>query len=363
MTDVRILIRNGVGKREWVDFVKGTAIILIVAYHTTLFLTSVGFDVAGIGRIKVVLELFPMAAFFLITGTFHARVGSWSLADVWRRRLRQYLYLYVLWSLIRFVFYVIAPDIRSDGAGSSASDPLALLGILLWPISSYWFIYALFVFTAVLWLFRKLPPWVLISISAVLSVLSSSGILDADNVGINRMTEYLVFFAVGAYLNRRIYAAVDTMRPWKAIALVAGFGVFALGVTVLPVLARVPGIAFAGQWLAVATGFALAFYLVHLKALKWLVYVGVRTLNIYLVHLFIIAILVAPLVLLPGLDDLPGRGLIVTGVITALVVLLSILLTRYLTRVSWLFVYPFRSKKKPAGDAVPHRAETSKESP
>ena len=106
MVRARALLREGVGRREWVDFVKGTAIIMIVAYHTTLFLSSIGFDVAGIGRIKVILELFPMAAFFLITGTFHSRVGSWSFADVWRRRLRQYLYLYLLWSIIRFLFYV-----------------------------------------------------------------------------------------------------------------------------------------------------------------------------------------------------------------------------------------------------------------
>lgn len=349
------LRRSDVGRREWVDFVKGVAIILIVAYHTALFLTSVGIDAAGIGRVKVVLELFPMAAFFVITGTFHARVGSWSFADLWRRRLRQYLYLYVLWSVIRFVFYLLAPNVRSDGAGGAATDPLALLGILLWPISSYWFIYALFVFTAVLWLFRAAPPWVLITVSAVLSVLSSSGILDAGNVGINRMSEYLVFFVVGAYANRRIYAWADALTPLKAAGPVAGFIVFAAAVTVLPFLQRVPGIVLLGQVLAVAAGYALAVFLVRLTFLRWLVYIGVRTLNIYLVHIFVIALLVAPLALVPWVDDLPGRGLLLTLAITAVVVALSIVITRYLTRVSWLFVYPFRHRRGSAvrgGDAA-----------
>ena len=361
-TTRRGLLRIDVGKREWVDFVKGTAIILIVAYHTTLFLTSIGFDAAGIGRLKVVLELFPMPAFFLITGVFHARLGQWTFAELWKRRLRQYLYLYVLWSVIRFVFYLVAPNVRSDGAGTTATNPLALLGILIWPISSYWFIYALFVFTLVLWLFRKAPPWVLLAIAVVLSVLSSSGILDARNVGINRMTEYLIFFTLGAYFNRRIFASVDGMRPWKAIALTAGFVGFAGIVTLLPILQRIPGTALIGQLLAIATGFALAYYLVHLVFLKWVVYIGLRTLNIYLVHVFVIAILVFPLTFLPGLDDLPGRGLLLIGVLTTLVILLSILITRYLTRVSWLFVYPFARRKKPARgveqaqpDAAPER--------
>lgn len=351
----RGLLRTDVGKREWVDFVKGTAIILIVAYHTALFLTSIGLDAAGIGRIKVVLELFPMPAFFLITGVFHNRLGQWTFAELWKRRLRQYLYLYLLWSLIRFVFYLVAPNVRSDGAGSTATDPLALLGILIWPISSYWFIYALFVFTLVLWLFRKAPPWVLLSIAAVLSVLSSSGILDASNVGINRMMEYLIFFTIGAYFNRRIFASVDAMRPWKAIALTGGFAAFAAVVTLVPILQRIPGTALVGQLFAIATGFALAFYLVRLVFLKWVVYVGLRTLNIYLVHVFVIAILVAPLTLLPALDRLPGRGLLLTSIITALVIVFSILITRYLTRVSWLFVYPFTKRRsktaKPAAVA------------
>ncbi|HWI31642.1 MAG TPA: acyltransferase family protein [Microbacterium sp.] len=347
-------IRQDVGKREWVDFVKGVAIILIVAYHTTLFLNSIEFDAAGIGRIKLVLELFPMPAFFLISGMFHTRVADWSFADLWRRRLRQYLYLYILWSVIRYVFYLVAPNVREDGAGQSAQDPLALLGILFWPISSYWFIYALFIFTLVLWLFRKAPPWVLLALAAVLSVLSSSGILDSRNVGINRMTEYLIFFAIGAMFHRRVYSAVDAVTPWKAIALVGGFCGFGLLATLLPVVNRVPGIAFAGQLLAIATGFALAYYLVRLAVLEWVLYVGVRTLNIYLVHVFVIAMLVAPLTLFPQLDYLlPGRGLLLIAVLVALVVVLSIVLTRYLTRITWLFVYPFGRKKRTGAAAAP----------
>ena len=356
------LVRSEVGKREWVDFVKGTAIILIVAYHTALFITSIGFDAAGIGRIKVVLELFPMPAFFLISGMFHVRVGSWSFADLWRRRLRLYLYLYVLWSVIRFVFYLVLPNVRSDGASTTATDPLALLGILVWPISSFWFIYALFVFTLVLWLFRAAPPWVLLAIALVLSALSSSGILDLNNVGWDRMTECLIFFVFGAYFQRKIYAWSERQKPWWAVTLSAAFVAFALVVTLVPVLSRIPGVATIGQALAVATGFALAYYLVRLTFLKWVVYVGVRSLNIYLVHVFVIALVVAPIALVPALDELPGRGLILSVAVTAIVVALSILITRYLTRVSWLFVYPFDKKRmRNRGSAARAAAGTKEE--
>lgn len=337
------LLRDDVGKREWVDVVKGVAIIMIVAYHSSLFLNSVGVDAAGIGRARIVLDLFPMPAFFLISGLFHTRVPDWSFADLWRRRLRQYLYLYVLWSVLRFLFYVVVPNVRDDGAGGAANDPLALLLILVWPISSYWFIYALFVFTLALWAFRRLPPAVLIALSLAASVLMSSGLIDTGNVGWNRMIEYLVFFVAGAYLHRRVYTAVERIGPLGTVGAVLAFGAFAIAATVVPRAAGIPGVAFVGQVLAILAGFALARWLVRVRALSWLTYVGVRSLNIYLVHIYVIALLAVPLALIPGfLDALPGRGLIVIAIMTAVVTALSILATRYLTRVSWLFVYPFR---------------------
>lgn len=339
-----LLVRDEVGRREWVDLVKGVAIIMIVAYHSSLFLNSVGIDAAGIGRARIVLDLFPMPAFFLISGLFHHRVREWTFADLWRRRLRQYLYLYVLWSVLRFVFYLVVPNVRADGAGEAANDPLALLLILVWPISSYWFIYALFVFTVVFWACRALPPWVLLGAALVASVLTSSGLLDTDNVGWNRMIEYLVFFVAGAYFHRRVYTAVERIGALGAIGVLFGFGAVAAAATAIPRLGGIPGVAFVGQVLALAAGFALATWLVRLRPLGWLGYVGVRSLNVYLVHIFVIALLVLPLALIPEvLDALPGRGLLVIAAMTAVVTALSIVLTRFLTRASWLFVYPFRS--------------------
>ncbi|MFF0910549.1 acyltransferase family protein [Microbacterium enclense] len=337
-------VRDDVGRREWVDLVKGVAIIMIVAYHSSLFLNSVGVDAAGIGRARIVLDLFPMPAFFLISGLFHTRVRDWSFADLWRRRLRQYLYLYVLWSVLRFLFYLVVPNVRADGAGQAADDPVALLLILVWPISSYWFIYALFVFTIVFWAFRRMPPWVLLALTAVASAVTSAGLLDTDNVGLNRMIEYLVFFVAGAYFHRRIYSAVERTGPLGTVVAVVGFAAFAAVATFVPRLGGIPGVALVGQVLVLTAGFTLATWLVRLRPLAWLTYVGVRSLNIYLVHIFVIALLALPLALVPeALDSLPGRGLLVIGAMTAVVTALSILLTRYLTRVSWLFVYPFRN--------------------
>lgn len=345
MTARELLLREPGSKREWVEVVKGVAIILIVAYHTTLFLTSIGIEPIGLGRIKLLLELFPMPAFFLISGMFHFRVPTWSLADTWRRRLRQYLYLYLLWSVIRFVFYLVAPNVRSDGAGATASDPLALLGVLIWPISSYWFILALFVFTLVLWLAKWVPMWILVTAAAVLSALSSSGLFDVSNVGWNRMSEYLVFFLVGAWLHRGIYASAETMRWYKLVVPIVALGVLVVAIFAVRGLLSVPGVATLGQVLAVVIGIGAAVYVVRLRPFGWLVYVGQRTLNIYLVHIFVIALISAGLALIPGIDSSGRLGSLLTFAVAGVTVFLSIVITRYLTRISWLFVYPFGKKR------------------
>ncbi|MCI9857103.1 acyltransferase family protein [Microbacterium proteolyticum] len=335
-------LRDDVGRRDWIDVVKGVAIIMIVAYHVSLFLNSLGMDAAGVGRARIILDLFPMPAFFLISGLFHNRISGWSFADLWRRRLRQYLYLYVLWSVLRFLFYLVVPNVRADGAGASASDPLALLGILVWPISSYWFIYALFVFTLVLWLFRSVPPWVLVALALVASTLMSAGLISTGNVGWNRMIEYFVFFVIGAAFHRWIHSTVERTTPVTIVLSIAAFAAFAAAATLIPRVASIPGVAFLGQVLVVVAGFALATQVTRLKPLSWISYIGIRSLNIYLVHIFVIALIALPLSpVARWLDTLPGRGLIVILVVTAIVTALSIFVTRYLTRVSWLFVYPF----------------------
>jgi peptidoglycan/LPS O-acetylase OafA/YrhL len=251
----------------------------------------------------------------------------------------------VLWSAIRFFFYLIVPNVRSaDGAGASANDPLALLGILGWPISSYWFIYALFVFTLLTWLGRKLPAWVQLAVAGIISVLFSAGLVDTHNVGWDRMGEYLIFFIAGVLLSKPIGLAVHRAKLWHVIVLLVGFLAVSVTLAFLPIANRIPGVVLAGQVLALGFGFTAAVRLVTLRALTWVGYVGSRSLQIYLVHVFVIAGLVALVQEVPVLRVLPGRGFIVLFTVATLVVLISLLLSRVLGKSKWLFVSPIRTR-------------------
>lgn len=339
------IFRTDVGRKDWMDLVKGVAIIMVVVYHTMLFLRAIEYEGGGMGRVKIVLETFPMPAFFVIAGMFQLRVPQWSFAQTWHRRLATYLYLYVLWSTLRFVFYLVVPNVRSaDGAGASASDPLSLLAILVWPSSSYWFIWALFVFTLLVWLMRRMPAWAQVAIAGVLSVLFSSGLLDVRNVGWNRMGEYLVFFVVGVLFSRRINDAVNSARWWHVGLAFAVFVVASAALVFMPVVGRIPGVTLVAQVASLVFGFGAAASLVRVRALSGFSYLGVRSLNVYLLHVFVIAGLVWVVSVLPIEGVFEGRGMLLVATVSALVVVISLLLYRVLSRFSWLFVSPFRQR-------------------
>lgn len=328
------------GGKDWVNFAKGIAIILVIAFHCTLFLRSIDFAAGGLGRPKTAVELFPMPMFFAIAGLFHFRVLNWTFRQTWQRRLAGYLYLYVLWSVLRFLFYLVVPNVRGDGAGVSATSPTALAAILVWPISSYWFIWSLFLCTVVLWAVRRWSARTTVVAAALVSTAFSAGYLTTGNVGWDRTGEYLVFFLVGALFSKPLFAAVHR-APWWVLPV--SFVVYALcaGVAaVVPGGQRVPGLVLAGQGAVLVFSALLSAQLVRLRVLGWVSYLGARSLHLYLMHIFVIAV-VALLIRRPGqLEFLPGRGVVVLVLLTAVVTVLTTLLGRALSRVRWLYVPP-----------------------
>lgn len=343
----------GASTRAWVDIAKGAAIYLVVFYHTTLFFEPEG--IAGLpGRLKQLLEAFPMPAFFLISGLFAARVGSWTLAQLWKRRLLPLLWLYVVWSIIRFGFYLLFPETTRDLDGLAAGDIRSLLLILVWPTSSYWFLYALFWFTFGVWALRRLPVWVQVSGTLLLSGAVTSNLINFQNVGWNRTAALFVFFLVGALFHDQIIAGVRRARVGWLIGLVALYlGTIAL-VMFIPGARSIPLAITAAQAFAVAAAFVAASYLAYVKPVAWVLRtVGAWSLQIYLLHLFFIAALAT--VLGMWLPDMGGvTGAAVTVAASVVVTVLSILLSKLTTKAKFLYVPPRRllgirtTRKQPA---------------
>ncbi|WP_336033507.1 acyltransferase [Geodermatophilus sp. FMUSA9-8] len=338
----------------WTDSAKGLAMVMVVAFHATLYLQSAGVD-AVLGRAKAAFELFPMPAFFLIAGLFAGRQAQYQFGDLWRRRLLSLLYLYLLWSVVRTLFYAVVPGLNGELGEIPATDPRALPLVLFWPSSSYWFLYALFLFTLARWLVARLPAWVQLTGSAAVSTAFTTGLLDTTNLGWNRVGALFFFFVLGAVAAPRIRDLVTRAR-WPHVLGAAAVFVAATAATVLG-LRWVPLVVLAGQLAAVLLGLFLCRRAAGSRPMRWLATVGVHSLKIYLLHLFVIVPAVALVELLR--PDWP-RAVDVAVQVALFVVALSgsFLLARLTGRVRWLWQPPAflrggRRRPSPAAGEAP----------
>ncbi|MDJ0376217.1 acyltransferase family protein [Cryobacterium sp. PH31-L1] len=328
--------------REWINFAKGAAIILVVLYHSSLFLNDLGLA-GSTPRLRLVLSYFPMPVFFFIAGLTARRMLTWNFKDLWRRRLLTLVYLYLLWSVIRVVFYLVVPHLR--GTERSPTDLVNIALLPVWPTSSYWFIWALAIFTLLAWLLRKLPVPAQIGLATVVAVLSTTpGVLDLDNVGWDRVAANFLFFITAVYFPHAIYRLAARVRVWNTVVLVAAY--IAIAVLLVPLhLSRVPGLILLESAVAVAMGVALATLLVRVKWLNFMNTLGQYSFQIYLLHLFLVAgalALLAPFAESPWLER---AGNALPFLLAALVLVASLYLAKLLRRFSFLWVSPFRKRQ------------------
>ncbi|MDJ0338191.1 acyltransferase family protein [Cryobacterium sp. PH31-O1] len=328
--------------REWINFAKGAAIILVVLYHSSLFLNDLGLA-GSTPRLRLVLSYFPMPVFFFIAGLTARRMLTWTLTDLWRRRLLTLVYLYLLWSVIRVVFYLIVPHLR--GTERSPTDLLNIVLLPVWPTSSYWFIWALAMFTLLAWLLRKLPITVQIGLAGVMAILSTTpGVLDLDNVGWDRVVANFIFFIIAVYFPHATYRLAARVRVWHAAVLVVAYvGLAAL--LVLLHLSRVPGLILLESAVAVAMGVALATLLVRVKWLNFFNTLGQYSFQIYLLHLFLVASGLALLAPFAESPWLARAGNVLPFLLATIVLVASLYLAKLLRRFSFLWVSPFRKRQ------------------
>ncbi|MET0784463.1 acyltransferase family protein [Leifsonia flava] len=334
--------------RAWMNFAKGVAIAMVVLYHVTLYLQHAG--IMGLpNRMKLILELFPMPVFFLIAGLFGARAVTWTFGNLWRRRLLPVLYLYIVWSIVRFAFYLIIPGLSGELGELPASNPISLALILVWPSSSYWFIYALAVFAFAAWALRKLPPVVHVILAALLSSAVTAGLINSGNIGWNRVGALYVFYAFGALYAPRVFAAVAKVSVQRTLLAAAALVASAAILFLLP--ARwVPFLVLLGQASAVALGVLLSAYLARLRMLSFVSTMGAESLQIYLLHLFVIVPIAGLLgLLLGGVNR--GVGIAIQFGLVVVAIVVSLLLSKLTTRVRWLYVPPVIRRRRASAPA------------
>lgn len=349
------------GRQRWIDIAKGVAIVAVVAYHTLLFLSSADVGVADFGRIRPVLEYFPMPAFFLLAGLLQPRMMQSTFVQLWKRRLLPFAYLYLLWCVIRFLFFTAFPFVRSDGELTSGRDPLTLLIAPIVPSSVYWFLWSMFVITLVTWLLRRVPGMVLVVVTGIISALFSSTLVSTGMFAYDRSLQYMFFFVCGVVLSPRITAFVHARRWPGTVALLAGYVAVGALVLLVPVTRKIPGLATLGQICILLGLFSLFRLLSRAPGARFVGMLGQQSLIIYVLHIYFVAAAVVIVRNVPALHDVAPRGLPVLAVTVAVVIAASLLLGMVAAPLRWLFLPPAwlmgqRRRRRPvrASDADDH---------
>jgi len=337
----------GAGSRvAWVDAAKGLSIVLVVLHHAVYFL-----DTSGLAPLPVVagneaLASLRMPLFFLASGLFVAG----PLAAPWRtllhKRVAFFLWLYLLWTTIRFTFFATLVPEGVDPDDSA--NPLNVLLALVLPGPSMWFLYALALFSVVGKLLRPVPVAVQLAASGVLSAVAGAGLLEIDSRWV-AICRFLFFFLLGWHA-KRLVEGVARASNLPLVAAAAAVCVAAAGGAVALGLRTAPGVAWLLNCLAVSFGVLFAGWITRYAIGRPLVALGRRTLPIYLIHMLPLALVVGAVRHL-ALPTAVAYAL--PFAMTAVLIGLSLAAQKALVAAggTWLFTLPDRLAYRPASAA------------
>lgn len=260
---------------DWIDYVKGVTIILVAQMHISLgTMESMGVSHMWMVDIVEFARPFRVPLFFMIAGLFVSRSLQWNRAKFIDAKLFHFVYFYFLWAAIQ-----LTVKIGLSGYGNHAFSLNDILLLPIEPISTLWFIHALAIFFMVTRLLKNVPPIILMSAAVILyasPVHTGWGAID-------EFADRYVFFVAG-YVGAQYFFNLAEFARENALRVFAGsIGAFAMvyffveaGIATKPLFGLLA--AFGGG----AATIALLSVAANHGRLKWLAYIGQRSLYVYL---------------------------------------------------------------------------------
>ncbi len=313
---------------EWVDAAKGAAIILVVLVHSGQWATLTNLVPEYWRIINLVLVLFMMPLFFLASGLFAGSIITRSWSELWRTRLSPLVWALLVWTLVRFCFFLIVPN--PTGMDDTNLVDLALAPVR--PSNGLWFLYALALFFVAAKLLHGRVDWrIQLGVAALLSVWFFAR-ADTGNIAWNGMGRYVLFFMVGLFFRDRITRFVE--RRGLPTGLLFGALFLAFTAAVLVVRSTVPfimGSLVIASLLAIVAGLVVSRFLVRYNGMRWLPWVGRNTLPVYVVHIFFVNVLIGMVLLARDTAFVRALGPALPLIVAAVAVVLALAFWR-LTR-------------------------------
>jgi uncharacterized membrane protein YcfT len=317
---------------EWIDCARGVAITLVVFHHAVIFLSAIGIEDRMLASADNLLVSVRMPLFFLAAGLFAKRPTSKSWRYLWTTRLALLVWIYTLWTVVRFVVFTFVPwplDTSEAGTVVSLAESFVL------PSGTLWFIYALVLYYLVARLFQFAPTYIVLAGAGVISTLFSSAVITTGDYEWDSIITYLAFFLAGCRLRELIINRVESARAASIIAAFVAFAAISGGAYIAD-MQGVPGVRMAASIAGIYLTFVVCKYMSSLRGGAAVSYLGRTTMPIYLLHYFLLAFLVTYAHrLIPGFQPF-----IISIVSTLLVVATCLVLYRITRRIPGLYEAP-----------------------
>jgi len=346
--------KKTVQRREWIDYARGIATLLVVFGHVAAGFKNVAHNGAPLDINYLPFELTSvvyyarMPLFFIISGIYIRRsFEKRGLAPFARNKFDTIFYPYLIWATIQFIFQLIG---YQYGVSNSPREAADILYLFVRPdqMDQFWFLYALFstsMVYALLVHFAKFSSKQILAIASLLYIVFYYLPNEAFLFGFKYVCKFLFYLSLGdltaSYLlnekNRPLFASL------KVTAILVGLFVLIRYIMTAYDIPEYEKDFFSWQnvmlLICIFTGLAmilnLSFAFEKFQILKWLKVVGTYSLYIYTMHIIINGI--ARYVILKLTNyQVPNLALYI---VTALAIVLPIILYKLMNRAGLWFLY------------------------
>jgi uncharacterized membrane protein YcfT len=193
------------------------AILMVTLYHADTVLGKIDIDTGIAGDTHLFLRPLRMPLFFSVSGLFAFSAITGSYTNLWNRRLRQYIWLLVLWTCIMWMFGKL-PIFSDDPA--YPRDITSLIKNIIRPLGNIWFLWCLPLYFIAAKLMRQFYPRVVVGILCLLSIAAffvdradlQGGLLGyvKTNIAILSAPKFFVFFWASANYRDKVLSWVPS---------------------------------------------------------------------------------------------------------------------------------------------------------